>query len=195
MKFEKFISLDLELNQPSGKIIQIGVCVGSQAQATGDWVRKTWYIDPGEPIAAAITQLTGISDEDIRTHAVSHADVARELSALIQDHACFVNPVTWGGGDAAELLQEFKTAGVEFQHFGRRWIDVKTWYVFLMLAQGRSPQGGLASAMSRFKLAFQGRAHQADVDAFNTLRFFFHLLERQQGLEHFLSWSHSRAGR
>jgi inhibitor of KinA sporulation pathway (predicted exonuclease) len=37
--------------------------------------------------------------------------------------------------------------------------------------------------MARYKLQFVGKAHRADVDAFNTLRLFFAILERQRTLE------------
>jgi inhibitor of KinA sporulation pathway (predicted exonuclease) len=51
------------------------------------------------------------------------------------------------------------------------------------MANGRSPSGGLSSSMGRYKIKFEGEAHRADVDAYNTLRFFFHLMERQNILE------------
>jgi inhibitor of KinA sporulation pathway (predicted exonuclease) len=43
--------------------------------------------------------------------------------------------------------------------------------------------GGLSKAMGRYKMQFVGQAHRADVDAFNTLRLFFAILERQRILE------------
>ena len=120
------------------------------------------------------------------TYCVSHETVARELGELIKTHKCFVNPVTWGGGDSSELLTEFCKNHADFPHFGRRWIDVKTWYTYLMLTKGKNPSGGLASAMGQFKLHFKGKAHRADVDAANTLALFFKLLERQDKLENLL---------
>jgi inhibitor of KinA sporulation pathway (predicted exonuclease) len=94
--------------------------------------------------------------------------------------------VTWGGGDSGELLAEFANNHADFPHFGRRWIDVKTWYTYLMLTRGKTPSGGLASAMGYFKLHFKGKAHRADVDAANTLALFFKLLDRQAQLESIL---------
>jgi len=182
----KFIALDLELNQPSGRIIQVGVAIGDKNTRFEDYVVRKWYINPNEPISEFINDLTGITDADIRAEAYSHDHVARELSELIKEHKIFVNPVTWGGGDSSELLQEFSKNQVDFPYFGRRWIDVKTWYTYLMLTRGKAPSGGLASAMGYYKLHFKGKAHRADVDAANTLTLFFHLLERQAKLESIL---------
>ena len=182
----KFLALDLELNQPSGKIIQVGVAIGDKNTRFEDYVVRKWYIDPQEPISEFINDLTGITDADIRAEAYSHEHVARELSELIKEHKCFINPVTWGGGDSVELLAEFCKNHADFPHFGRRWIDVKTWHTYLMLTRGKTPSGGLSSAMGYFKLHFKGKAHRADVDAANTLALFFNLLERQARLESIL---------
>lgn len=182
---QKYLALDLELNQPSGKIIQVGVAIGSAADK-GKYITKKWYIDPKEPIQEFITGLTGITDRDIRSESWSHTHVAEELGALIKQHNCFINPVTWGGGDSVELLAEFCKNGADFPHFGRRWIDVKTYTTMLQISRGKSLGGGLASAMGAYKLQFQGQAHRADIDADNTLRLFFHLIERQAKMEQLL---------
>lgn len=189
-KTQKYLALDLELAQPSGKIIQVGIAIGRADDRFENYVTKKWYIDPNEPISDFIIGLTGITDADIRANAVSHETVARELSELIKEHNCFVNPVTWGGGDSVELLAEFSNRCVDFPHFGRRWIDVKTFYTLLMFAKNKKPSGGLASAMGAFKLQFKGTAHRADVDAANTLALFHHLVHRQRSLEHLLSAAH-----
>ena len=58
-----------------------------------------------------------------------------------------------------------------------------TWYTLMMFARSKNPSGGLSSAMGVFKLQFKGTAHRADIDAANTLAFFFTLLERQRKIE------------
>lgn len=183
MKSTTFLALDLELNQPSTRIIQVGVTLGDWLQADEEWLVKQWLLDPGEPIAPFITQLTGITDEAIAQSAVPWEQMAAELSAVITEHQPFVNPVTWGGGDSVELLANLRERGIDFPHFGRRWVDVKTIHTFLSLTQGKTPKGGLRSAMTQYKLHFLGTPHRADHDAFNTLRLFFALMERQGSLE------------
>lgn len=188
---KKFIALDLELNQPSAQIIQVGVALGSPSQKEDEYIVASWLIKPPEALDPFITQLTGITEEDLQLRAVPWEVVARELSSLITEHQPFVNPVTWGGGDSVELLDGFRQNGVEFKHFGRRWVDVKTYHVFSSLAQGKNPSGGLRSIMSRYGTTFKGEPHRADVDAFNTLRLFFKLLQRQRGLEEILNLAKS----
>ena len=56
-----------------------------------------------------------------------------------------------------------------------------------MQAQNKSFKGGLASSMGKFHLSFAGKAHRADVDAKNTLLFYFELLKRQKKLENMVS--------
>ncbi len=182
---QNFIALDLELTQPTRKIIQVGVCIGNQDNEK-EWVVKKWFIDPEEPISQDIFALTGISDSDISQFSQPLQEIADELSALITEHQCFVNPITWGAGDSAELLELFHSNNIPFKHFGRRWLDVKTMHTFLKLSKnktGNSASGGLASCMGQYKLQFSGKAHRADIDAFNTLKFYFHLIKRQQILE------------
>lgn len=178
-----YLAIDLELN--GNDIIQVGVAIGSAYTDPGEYIVKSWYVKPisGGPISGEITKLTGITQGVIDNYAVNHDVVAKELGDLISQHGVFVNPVQWGLSDADELKREFNDLGVKFPFFGRRVIDVKHFFLFIEAANGRSLSGGLRSAMGRHGLHFTGTPHRADWDALNTLRFFFHLLRRQQSLE------------
>ena len=189
-----YLSLDLELNNSrdglvNPKIIQVGISVGSFDK--GIILTKSWFIDPGEPIYEFITELTGITNFEIAQKSVSMNTVAEELSDIIKKYECFVNPITWGAGDAVKLINEFKNNNIYFPHFGRRELDVKQIYVFQMIVQNKSIKSGLSSAMGRYKLQFKGKPHRADVDAENTLILFFELIKRQKGLEELLSLARS----
>jgi inhibitor of KinA sporulation pathway (predicted exonuclease) len=178
-----FLALDLEMNQPSNNIIQVGITLGSRMQSDEEWLVRQWILDPLEPVAEPITVLTGITDEDVRTQAVTWRQMARELGALIDEHKPFINPVTWGAGDSAELRAGMQKRDIEFPYFGRRWVDVKTVHSFLALTQGKNPSGGLSRTMTHYKLQFLGEQHRAHHDAFNTLRLFLRLMERQESLD------------
>jgi inhibitor of KinA sporulation pathway (predicted exonuclease) len=177
MTKHNFLALDLEMNQPSHKVIEVGVAIGN----VHDGILKVqnWYVDPEEPIDEYITNLTGISDETIRENSVPMENVASELSDLINQYKCFVNPVQWGCGDAQKLLSEFRVRGIQFPHFGRRELDVKTICVYLAMAEGKTPMGGLKKFLSRHGLEFSGTPHRASCDAANTLSLWFALLQKQ----------------
>jgi len=178
-----FIALDLEMNQPSNNIIQVGVALGSRMQSNEEWLVRQWLLDPLEPVAEPITALTGITNEDIRTQSVSWRQMACELGALLDEHKPFINPVAWGSDDSAELLAGMRKRDIDFPYFGRRCVDVKTVHSFIALTQGKNPSGGLSRTMGQYKLQFLGQQHRAHHDAFNTLRLFIRLLERQENLD------------
>lgn len=178
-----YMALDLELN--GSDIIQVGVAIGNVDTDPDDYVVRSWYVQPksGAAIDPLITELTGIDQDLLDSCAVDHGTVASELGDLIRDTGVFVNPVQWGLGDAAELLEEFRQLGCHFPHFGRRVIDVKHFFLFVEAANGNALSGGLRSSMGRHGLQFSGTPHRADHDALNTLRFFFHMLRRQESME------------
>ena len=181
-----YFSLDLELNNKSDgtvpKIIQVGCALASPLRPN-DIKTYSWYVNPQEPLVPFITELTGITEEVIATQSVPLSQVALELGELLNKEKPFVNPITWGQGDAQGLKDEFNQNGIDFPFFGRRILDVKTLFVYLEQVNGRSPSGGLRSAMGKYKCPFIGTPHRADQDAYNTLRFYFALVNRQRKLE------------
>jgi len=189
-----YLSLDLELNNSriglvDPKIIQVGISIGNVD--SGILLTKSWFLNPGESIDEFIVELTGITDFEIAQKSVSMETLSNELSNLIKKYECFVNPVTWGAGDAVKLIKDLRHNNIYFPHFGRRELDVKQIYTYIMLAQNRTLKSGLSSALGRFKLQFKGNPHRADADAENTLILFFELLKRQKKLEDLLSLSRS----
>jgi inhibitor of KinA sporulation pathway (predicted exonuclease) len=172
----KLLSLDLELNQPSGKIIQIGAVVGDTTN--GDILeRYRAYVDPKEPLQQFIIDLTGITETDIKSKGTDIVTAYKGLKDMHMRHDCFINPVTWGGGDSAELLEQLPANDGSIQWpFGRRWIDAKTIHVTKMISQGQVFSGGLNKSMTRYNMKFQGRAHDALDDAENTWRLYYHMI-------------------
>jgi inhibitor of KinA sporulation pathway (predicted exonuclease) len=171
------VALDLEMNQPSGKIIQIGAVLGDLN--SGEIVsRFSALVDPHEDLAQHISDLTGIQDAALKERGVDLHLAYHDLCAWLQPYRDTrqLNPLTWGGSDTKELRdqiginQDLEAAEKDrAQHqrwpFGRRWLDVKTVYAAWRHAQGKPGDGGLARSMTKLGLSFQGRKHNAEDDA------------------------------
>lgn len=181
---QTYVALDLELEQPSQRVIEVGVVVARLGSPASTWLCRNWLIANETPLSDFIQGLTGISQTEMNLHGVPLAQCCSELGTLLANTPdLHPNAVTWGGGDSAELQDEFKAAGLAFPHFGHRWIDVKTLATFLRFSQGALKPGGLASELRAHRMTFEGRPHRALDDAFNTMRLYFALLERQAALE------------
>ena len=189
-----FWSIDLEFNnddQRNGpyykpEIIQVGVSVGLWPSSVILYTGAK-YLRTGIPVLPRITELTGITTENLEQEGVSHQDIFDWLSGLKEEYKPFSNPVQWGGGDTDSLKEEFRFyLGDPSTLFGRRHIDVKTIFTFLEMVQGRSPKMGLRSALGRYKMQFRGEQHRADHDAENTLQLYFKMLNINKTIFTFL---------
>jgi inhibitor of KinA sporulation pathway (predicted exonuclease) len=195
-----FTALDLEMNQPTGTIIQIGACIGEIT--TGEvFERFRRYVQITEPLEERIVQLTGVTQKHLDDEGVPLVTAYQELAAIHQKYQTGVNSITWGGDDQSALQEQLweklspqsrdttpemtvheklGLLGVPWV-FGRRSKDVKDTFQFWALANGHKMQGGLARSMVRMGLNFQGRKHDAGDDAFNTFRITHELVKRIQG--------------
>jgi DNA polymerase III alpha subunit (gram-positive type) len=182
-----YLALDLEFNTIDLKItniIQVGVAIGN----INDGIIKTqsWFVNPNEPLSDHIISLTGITEDDIK-NAPPLQEIANDLKTLIETYNTFVNPIQWGFDDDEELKSAFRNNGINFPYFGRRAIDVKQIFTFLESARGNTTKSNLKNSMNKYKLKFEGKPHRADVDAKNTLIFFFELMNRQRKLEEMIT--------
>jgi inhibitor of KinA sporulation pathway (predicted exonuclease) len=179
---EVFTSLDLEMAQPSRKIIQIGACAGNIA--TGEIIEKlSILVNPEEQLTQYITDLTGIKQSDV-DNGTSLIDAYDILKRFHKQHNSFVNPITWGGGDSQEIYEQLilERHNPNFDWcFGRRWIDVKTLFVSWRFANKQPIQGGLAKSMLKVGLRFQGRKHNATDDSVNTFLMYCKMLDLLKG--------------
>lgn len=181
------MALDLEMNQPSGRIIQVG-CVVFNLDTGAIIERAKFYTFIGEALNPDIIQLTGVTEEHLKDAPIL-LDVYPKIVELYKKHECKLNLVTWGGGDSqelrTELYQQWELNKFQPGHenppewaFGRRWVDTKTLFQCYCLKENKKLQAGLAKAMIRVGLNFEGRKHDAEDDAYNTARLFIHLIKK-----------------
>lgn len=162
-------SLDLEMNQPSGTIIQIGgVCADI---VTGEILEElSIIVHTNETLHPFIIKLTGINQSQVDS-GVSLVEAYKMLRDMHIRHKSLLNPMTWGGGDSEYLRTQLFKANTEEPLqwcFGRRWLDIKTLHQLNCMAKGIKIQAGLAKAMTRWGIAFKGTKHNALDDARNT---------------------------
>ena len=168
------LSLDMEYNQPSQTIIQVGYIIGDTN--TGEILERVCReVLVDEVISDYIVKLTGITQDQIEAGRELE-DIYDEMKILHDKHKCFRNALTWGGGDSDDLR---RALGLDVEKYllGRRWIDAKTLFVSRAIAKGEKHQAGLAKALTRMGLRFQGRKHNALDDAENTFYIYRKLLE------------------
>lgn len=174
MKDINILSLDLEMNKPSNKIIQVGFCIGNIS--TGEIKHtESLYINPEEKLDPFIINLTGIKQEQVDS-GITLSEAYQKLADCPLSFNCFRNPITWGGGDSELLRQQLGLANERYL-FGRRWLDVKTIFVSRCFAKDEKHQAGLGKALTRCGLRFEGRKHNAKDDAVNTFRIYYCLLK------------------
>lgn len=175
MKDLNILSLDLEMNQPSESIIQVGCIIGNLK--TGNILEEySAYIRVDEIIDPKIIKLTGITQNDVNW-GIKLDEAYMDLKDLHKKYDCFRNCLTWGGGDCQELRKQLDFNKEHFL-FGRRWIDAKTLFISYQFALGNPQQAGLAKALVKLGLQFQGKKHTAKDDALNTFIIYRELLKK-----------------
>lgn len=179
MKDLNLMSLDMEYNMPSAKIIQIGIIVGNLK--SGEILEEYEnYVQIDEPIIESITKLTGITDQNCQEEGKMIDEIYENLCELHTKYKCFRNPLTWGGGDSQDLRRALELDNEKYL-FGRRWIDVKTLFISRCLMKDEKYQSGLAKSLRRMGLQFKGKKHTAKDDALNTFLIYRELLKEFKG--------------
>lgn len=159
------------MNQPSGKIIQIGAVFGNLISGK-IYEKLSLFINPGEPINSEIKELTGISDEDV-SGGVPLVEGYERLEALHHKYCSFTNPLVWGGGDSDHLRQQIEVCQPNYFSeklycFRRRWLDIKSLFQMYCVANDLKMRSGLQNSMAKAGLSFEGHNHNACDDALNT---------------------------
>jgi inhibitor of KinA sporulation pathway (predicted exonuclease) len=177
------LSVDLEMNQPSGKIIQIGACAGKIR--TGEVIETfSRMVKIDEPITEFITQLTGITQE-MNDAGVSLVEAYEDLRKFRRHHKCHKQTIAWGQGDMRVLKEQVKAMlppGPDtWWDFGIRFFDAKTIFQTLMLANDKSLKAGLAKCLETLGMVFIGNPHDGKDDSVNTFYAFIKMAHMLRG--------------
>ena len=157
------IVFDLEttgLDLVRDRIIQISyikVLPGGKEQ------RENLLINPCKPIPQEVTELTGISNDDVKD-APSFKDVAQQLSEKMKD--CDFAGYNSNPFDIPMLAEEFLRAGIDFDFSKCRLIDAQTIF-------HKMERRNLAAAYKFYcgrKMEEDFTAHRADEDTEATYR-------------------------
>lgn len=170
------MSLDLEMNQPSGKIIQVGYSIWDTVK---DEIipYPSRYIAIDEELDERIIKLCHINVDKYHKEKINLHHAYEEMAEYYKMHECKLNVITWGGGDTQYLREQLNMQDKRWV-FGRRWIDTKTIAQTYFVANGISFPGGLAKSMLKLGLKFKGTKHDAADDAYNTLVTYRHLFNK-----------------
>ncbi len=171
---KRLLSIDLEMNQDSGKIIQIGAVVGDIR--TGEILEElSLFVNPHEQLSEYIINLTGIKQYEV-DEGVELENAYKVLVDFKRRNNCFHCPITWGGEDMKCLKEQCKIEPKDWE-FGRNHFDAKKLFQSYCLANDLNLQSGLGKSLVRMKLNFEGKAHNAIDDARNTFKIYKHLLQ------------------
>ena len=101
------------------RIIQISYI---KVYVDGKEERENFFINPGKPIPAIVTELTGISDEDV-ADAPTFKQKAKELADKFA--GCDFAGFNSNRFDVPMLAEEFLRAGIDFDFSKCRLIDAQ----------------------------------------------------------------------
>jgi inhibitor of KinA sporulation pathway (predicted exonuclease) len=170
------LSIDLEMNQPTNTIIQVGYCIGNFR--TGNVLAKRCFnIHTKEILREDIITLTGITQSDVDTSPYSLQDTFEIIKKDKEKYEYSRNPITWGCGDIHTYKEQLNNIEIN-KYFGRRYTDVKTIFITYCLAKGIPFKGGLSKSLKKLSIDFDGNEHNALDDAINTFNIYYELLQR-----------------
>ena len=179
----KLIALDLEMNQPSNHIIQVGAV--SFSYSPGKDARLLEVLDlkvrlpEGEVLSKEISDLTGILDV---SGGVSIQDAYDRTTKFFGEQDSYFSAVTWGQGDLYLLKSQ---GGADKPNFwGARYIDAKTVMQTILISKGGPIKGGLNKSIENLSEVWDdrfGSPHNAVADAWNTARVYCFMLNKIRG--------------
>ncbi|WP_187630987.1 3'-5' exonuclease [Paraburkholderia sp. UCT31] len=156
------------------EVIEVGWAL--MEPATGRVLEsEQFYVRPTTSFVSSFcTELTGIRPEQVE-HAESFAQVMERVRALHERHGVKLWG-SYGDYDRKQLETQCANEGVAYPWEGQKHFNIKEFAGAFFGFGKKSP--GLARALERAGLAFEGRHHSGVDDARNTARLLAHMLGR-----------------
>jgi DNA polymerase III alpha subunit (gram-positive type) len=170
------IVFDLEANQPSGEIIEIGAVRVLRDGTIADTFQA--LINPNEKLSSFITKLTGITDKMLE-NCKQFEPIAAQFAAWAKASTTNVILASWSSYDTNELRNAHKVRGVQYPFRGKS-IDIKSIGTWVALTRGMArSREGLATALEQWDIPPHGEPHRALNDAMDTANLFVKWWESQ----------------
>lgn len=172
----KLTIVDLEMNQPSGRIIQLGAVVADLHHLHID-AKFERFVNPGESVSSYITDLTGIEDGDLHD-APSLADATKDFWNFVLSNDCAGRIAGWGD-DPWQLSDAAKQCGVSTPD-KMVFYDVQKLFKFFRAGAELPVQtgDGLKNTVEDMGMDFVGTHHDALHDSLNTAKILIRAVDR-----------------
>jgi len=169
------IVLDLEYNQPSQNIIQIGaVVLNTKSGAMDKSYNKFLALPKGEVLDPFIIKLCGITEEMLSL-ASPAAEVLADFWQWVDDQQVGGKVWAWGS-DTYDLKEQTFKAGV-WKYRKVKNLDIKMLAQLYFDVSSKPAKGGLRTSLEKLGLTFEGRQHNAYDDAYNTGRVLYRICQ------------------
>lgn len=173
----KYLVIDLEMNQPSNTIIEIGYVVGDKTGRVFE--NESIFVKTEEQIAPYITDLTGISNELLSEKGLHPSLISDLVNSIIAKHNVSLKAITWGAGDVRLLLNQFPQINLH-----NRYLDMKTIYQLEAIANNKTMAKGLFNAATSLGINNGAYvAHRAKDDALVTYLVFVEYIRKFKKIE------------
>lgn len=168
------VSLDLEMNQPSRKIIEIGYTIFNPKSKI--LLIKSIFVNPQEVLNPEIITLCNITQASVDGGCTLN-EAYNIMCVDILRYQCFKNVMEWGT-DHFELRNQL---GLKWEDyiFKVRSLDVKSLFqMYTMSVPQTKTVAGLSKALEILGSTFHGLPHRAHTDSYNTVRVFQIITEK-----------------
>lgn len=177
----KQVVIDLELNKPSRKIIQLGYVIYGIPNFHVVETKRI-YINPNEPLSSEIEKLCGISEEQL-LNGTTLQNAYKTLCDDIENHHVNKYAVQWGL-DHNFLREQLNIQWKDFV-FKCESLNIKLLYYSLFTGRKKGHRG-LLSAMQSLGMDWDssmGLPHDALADSFNTMRIYQNIYKRMEACD------------